>query len=228
MNTKLLLIALAAVSLSSCSSVYKSGQTPDDVYYSPVRLYGTEENNDNKRDDTRRDNGRYYAEQSQIRFGISNPLWRYLDDFSYNPYQYGYNYGYYYNPYYCPVPVYDNSPVKVTNPKNSTPRMTNLAAYNNAYSNTNVKVSPKYSNAVNTPVRNYNNNNSKLSNTLNKIFNSGSNYNNSNNNNSNSQNNSSQSSRSYTPSSNSSSTNSSSSNSSSGSTTSRPVRNGKG
>lgn len=222
MNTKLLLIALAAVSLSSCSSVYKSGQTPDDVYYSPVRMYGTEENNDNKRDDARRDNGRYYSEQSQIRFGINNPRWRYLDDFSYNPYLYGYNYGYYYNPYYCPVPVYNHGPVNAVNPKNSTPRMTNLSAYTSAYNNANTYGSSKYSNPVNMPVRSYNNSGSRLSNTLNKIFNnSNSNYNNSNN----SQNNSNQSSRSYTPSSSSSS---SSGSSSSGGAVSRPARNGKG
>ena len=218
MNTKLLLIAVAVVSLSSCSSVYKSGQTPDDVYYSPVRTYG--EQVVVKNDNARRDDYSTYSERSQIRLGINNPRWRYLNDFSYSPYLYGYDYGYYYNPYYCQWPVYNYGTVVTVNPKNSTPRMTNLAAYNTAYNNSNVSSNSKYSNPVNMPVRGYNNNTSRLSNTLNKIFNNSSNYNNSNN----SQNNSNQSSRSYTPSSNSSS-NSSSSGSSS---TSRPVRNGKG
>lgn len=36
MKTRLLLIASAAVALTSCST-YRSGQTPDDVYYSPGR-----------------------------------------------------------------------------------------------------------------------------------------------------------------------------------------------
>jgi hypothetical protein len=36
MNTRILLLALSVAALSSCSSVYKSGQTPDDVYYSPA------------------------------------------------------------------------------------------------------------------------------------------------------------------------------------------------
>lgn len=222
MNTKLLLIAVAVVSLSSCSSVYKSGQTPDDVYYSPVRTYDVEV----KKEGDRKDNSRNYsyAEQSQIRLGINNPRWRYLDDYSYNPYLYGYNYGYYYNPYYCPIPVYNYGTVVTVNPKNSTPRMTNLAAYNNAFNNTNTSSNSKYTNSVNMPVRGYNNNRSRFSNTLNKIFNSGSNYNNSNN----SQNNSNQNSRSYTPSSNSGSTNSSSGSSSGSSGASRPVRNGKG
>ena len=225
MNTKLLLIAVAVVSLSSCSSVYKSGQTPDDVYYSPVRMY---DEADVKKETRREEPRNYYSysEQSQIRLGINNPRWRYLDDYSYTPYLYGYNYGYYYNPYYCPIPVYNYGSVVIANPKNTTPRMTNLAAYNTVYNNTNFNVSSKYLNPVNMPVRTYNNS-SRLSNTLNKIFNNGSsNYNNSNNN---SQNSSNQSSRSYTPSSNSSSTRSSSSgSSSSGSSTSRPARNGKG
>ena len=219
MNTKLLLIAVALVTLSSCSSVYKSGQTPDDVYYSPVRMYDVEE----KKEDSRKEDSRTYAEQSQIRLGINNPRWRYLDDYSYNPYLYGYNYGYYYNPYYYQWPVYNHGTVVTVNPKNNTPRMTNLSAYNNAYNNTNANGSSKYSNPVNMPVRGYNNNSSRLSSTLNKIFNNGSNYNNSNN----SQNNSNQSSRSYTPSSN-SSTNSSSGSSSGSSGASRPARNGKG
>jgi uncharacterized membrane protein YgcG len=224
MNTKLLLIAVAAVSLSSCSSVYKSGQTPDDVYYSPVRTYDAAvKTNEDRRDNNY--NNYSYAERSQIRLGINNARWRYLDDYSYNPYVYGYSYGYYYNPYYCPIPVYNYGSIVTVNPKNSTPRMTNLAAYNTAYNNTNSNASSKYTNPVKMPVRNYNNT-SRLSNTLNKIFNNGSNYNNSNNNNSNnSQNNSNQSSRSYTPS---SSSNSSGSSSSGSSGASRPARNGKG
>jgi hypothetical protein len=38
MNIKVLLLALAAGSIASCSTAYKSGQTPDDLYYSPVRV----------------------------------------------------------------------------------------------------------------------------------------------------------------------------------------------
>ncbi|GAC1438564.1 MAG: hypothetical protein NVSMB63_02380 [Sediminibacterium sp.] len=41
MKRALLLSLLAAGVLSGCSSVYKSGQTPDDVYYSPGRDAGT-------------------------------------------------------------------------------------------------------------------------------------------------------------------------------------------
>ena len=40
MNTRILLLAISIAAFSSCSSVYKSGQTPDDVYYSaaPARI----------------------------------------------------------------------------------------------------------------------------------------------------------------------------------------------
>lgn len=37
MNAKILGLITGVVMLSSCSSVYQSGQTPDDVYYSPGR-----------------------------------------------------------------------------------------------------------------------------------------------------------------------------------------------
>ena len=37
MKTSILLLALIVVALSSCTTAYKTGQTPDDVYYSPVR-----------------------------------------------------------------------------------------------------------------------------------------------------------------------------------------------
>ncbi|MEJ7739121.1 MAG: hypothetical protein WKF97_16980 [Chitinophagaceae bacterium] len=37
MNSKVLFLALSVVALSSCSTAYKMGQTPDDVYFSPSR-----------------------------------------------------------------------------------------------------------------------------------------------------------------------------------------------
>lgn len=37
MNSKFLLIVLSLAGFTSCNTVYKTGQTPDDVYYSPVR-----------------------------------------------------------------------------------------------------------------------------------------------------------------------------------------------
>ena len=37
MNRQILLLAITAAALSSCTTAYKTGQTPDDVYFSPAR-----------------------------------------------------------------------------------------------------------------------------------------------------------------------------------------------
>lgn len=57
MNTRLLLLAATLAGLTSCSTAYRTGQTPDDVYYSPERQvdqYVVTNGN--------RDNGRRYNE----------------------------------------------------------------------------------------------------------------------------------------------------------------------
>ena len=137
MNSKLLLFVIVAVTACSCSTAYKSGQTPDDVYYSPVRTV-EEDNNSKKSDEVSRD-----GQERKMKMKSRDARWRDLDDdfdCHYDPYRYGYSYGYYYNPYYYPYPVYSNNCIKYSNPKNSTPRMTNL----NSYYNTRVSyVNPK-------------------------------------------------------------------------------------
>ncbi|MCY7291226.1 MAG: hypothetical protein LH615_03495, partial [Ferruginibacter sp.] len=229
MNTKIILLAISLAAISSCTTLYKSGQTPDDVYYSPNRTIYGEEKREEKRDEdgveTRRYN--YNNEDAAIRMGIYDSRWRYLDnDYRYNPYNYGFNHGYYYNPYYWPYPVY--SPVFTTpvNPKITTPRFNNLGTYGATNGYNNVPVNPKTGRRV--PVRNYNNNNnngSAVGNALRKVLGAdNNNYNN------NSNNNSSNNNRTYTPSNNnsnsSSSGSSSSGSSSSGGTISRPPRSG--
>ena len=37
MKPSILLLALTAAAFSSCTTAYKTGQTPDDVYFSPTR-----------------------------------------------------------------------------------------------------------------------------------------------------------------------------------------------
>ena len=37
MKRQILLLAITAAALSSCTTAYKTGQTPDDVYFSPAR-----------------------------------------------------------------------------------------------------------------------------------------------------------------------------------------------
>ena len=132
MNLKLLILAIAAVSISSCSTAYKSGQTPDDVYFSPVRAIDERET----RDEVRTTNNRTDTyEEREIRMATRDRRWRDInDDYDYNylydPYRYGYNYGYYYNPYYYNRPVFLPG-YTIVNPKNTTPRSTNLGSYKN-------------------------------------------------------------------------------------------------
>lgn len=214
MQTKILLLALSVAAFSSCSTAYKSGQTPDDVYYSPVKVYDNEQ--DNKRDDQRYESSRDY----EITMGIRDYRWRnFRDDYSYDnsPYNYTcshYNYGYYYNPFYYPWAIYTG---KTTNakPVNSTPRMVNL----NAYNGYNPKVASGKTNGTNTwanPSTRYNNSNTN--DRSRQFFFPNTNSSSSNN------------TRTYTPSSSSSSGgssgSSSSGSSSSGSSVSRPGRGG--
>jgi len=233
MNAKNLLLAFSAVAFVSCSTVYKSGQTPDDVYYSPVRPV-FEKNNDDSNND--QPNSQYNSvEEQRMRMTIRDRRWRDFDDdyyysYNYSPYNYctsNYNnYGYYYNPYYYSKPLYYPT-VNFVTKVNNTPRMVNLNAYKNyteAVTNTNAKTGK-----VNTTYqssRQYNNSNnsgSKFGNVLREVFvpnqsaNSNSNHNESSNNN-----------RTYTPSTNtpSSSSGGSSSGSSSGSSVARPSRGG--
>jgi hypothetical protein len=220
MNAKILLIALSAAAFSSCSTAYKSGQTPDDVYYSPVRY--TEGKQDNDRDEVKNKPAAPTTDYS-ISMGIRDRRWRdFRDDYDYDnsPYNYAcnkYNYGYYYNPYYYPWAIYTGK-TSYSKPVNTTPRMVNLNAYKNYNSNVATgkttgtgswfKPSDKYNNS------NSDDNNGRRNRVI--IF--------PNNNNSSSNNNT----RTYTPSSSgsSSSGSSSSGSSSSGSSVSRPGRGG--
>ena len=124
MKHKILLLACTTALLASCSSTYRNGQTPDDVYYSPVRLT----DDDNQKEEQKRDQVSNQHDR-QIRMARYDRRWRDLDDFDcrYDPYRYGYGYGYYYNPYYYPFPVFFSSPIR--NPKNNAPRTTSLGSY---------------------------------------------------------------------------------------------------
>ena len=131
MQSKILLFALSVAAFSSCSTAYKTGQTPDDVYYSPVKVVA-------EKKETQREEQRYEKTNSdyEITMSIRDRRWRdFRDDYEYDnsPYNYCYcnckNTGYYYNPYYYPWAIYTISPTYKT-PVNSTPRMVNLNAYN--------------------------------------------------------------------------------------------------
>ena len=131
MQSKILLFVLSVAAFSSCSTAYKTGQTPDDVYYSPVKVV-------EERKETKREEQRYEKPNNdyEITMGIRDRRWRdFRNDYEYDnsPYNYCYcnckNTGYYYNPYYYPWAIYTISPTYKT-PVNSTPRMVNLNAYN--------------------------------------------------------------------------------------------------
>jgi len=169
MKLQILPIITIAVILASCSSTYRTGQTPDDVYYSPAKP--VEENYQANTYESSRE--RYY--DRSIMMAIYDPRWRYWnDDFNYyyDPYHYGYSYGYYYNPYYYYYPVYIGN-TYVRNPKNSTPRMTSLGSYNN----NNYKVPTVRAAKPNwkAPTPNYYNNSNKSTLTRERLYNSRSN-----------------------------------------------------
>lgn len=210
MKIKFLPLILLVTAFASCQTIYKSGQTPDDVYYSPARAAEEKAEATVRRDVVRP----YDAEEREIRMSAYDPRWRNIDeydyDYTYSPYQYGYSYGYYYNPYYYPCPVYITN-VAILNPKNNTPRMTNLSSYSNTQTVVaNQKTGATYN--LNT-YRNYNNSNRTNSRNI---------YNRTYSNDRTTSDNSSNS-RSYTPSGSGSSSSSSSGGSSSGSV-SRPSR----
>ena len=224
MNTKILYFALIIVAFNSCTTLYKTGQTPDDVYYSPARPY-VEEYVQTARQET----VIYHPEERIIRMGIYDPRWRNFDqDYRYN--YYGAKYGNYYTPYFSPI--YSQIFVSPSLPLNTSPRKENLGGYSPIinYSSSNSKMG----NAKSVKSYNNSNNGSAVGNIIRQIFtpdnsnNGGSNYNSNNNSNNNSSYNNN---RTYSPTSTSTSTNSSSSSSSGSSssssgTISRPARGG--
>ncbi len=130
---KIFTLLLSLVILASCSATYKTGQTPDDLYYSKAKPVKYEEK-------VHYDRTVYSYQESNIRMCISNPRWRNLDynndyDYKYSPYAYGYNYGYYYNPYYYPCPVYTVGNTTSSNPKMGVIRKANLGGYSNTVTN---------------------------------------------------------------------------------------------
>lgn len=216
MQSKILLFVLSVAAFSSCSTAYKTGQTPDDVYYSPAKVVEQKKYNEPEQE-------RYTVKNDyEITMGIRDRRWRdFRNDYEYDysPYNYCYskytNHGYYYNPYYYPWAIYTS---KVSAPVNTTPRMVNL----NTYNGYNTRVAKGKTNGTNTfsnSSSQYNNSNrssSRIGNILRQTIEPTS------------ASPSSNSSRTYTPSSSNSSNGSSSSGSSSGSSSSssRPPRGG--
>jgi hypothetical protein len=200
---------ISVMSLVSCTSTYRAGETPDDVYYSPNPVYAQlDEEEDNNRDSSRN--------YSDINRGNNNnntttiyqpydPYYNSRDVYYYDPRcacYVGNTYGTIYAPTVVVTPsTTPKAPSKYIIPQ--TARNTNSNQYNNT-NRPKTKAESRYQRSSNSS--NYNNNNNNYNNN---------NNNNYNNNNSNSNNNNSSSG---------SSGNSSSGSSSSGSSGNAPVR----
>jgi len=240
MRQYILLLAFVAAVFTSCTTAYKTGQTPDDVYYSPVRPQDEYVRVEKQEDNSYRGSDDYYEDRF-LRMRLQDRYrWSALDDYYfYNTYAYNAYGNYhswnspwnsywawnnYYNPYCGGIPYYYPGTIIIKNPKIYTPPSKALVFNPATYNTGNVKTSARgLSGSYNGNRYNNNNRNSSstLGSSLKKVF-SGSNsesY-------SPSSNSSSTPSRSYTPSSSSSSSSSggSSSGSKSGGGVSRPPR----
>ena len=159
MKPQLLLLALTVAALSSCTTAYKTGQTPDDVYYSPLPQREEYVRVEKEDDRQYRYDDEYYDDR-YLRMKVRNRYqWNDLNDwYYYERWGSGYNYywgsyynpynswNYYYNPYYGYHSHYSYNPYHFyyNNPKNQTvtqitkPRTFNLGTYtNNSYNNNN-------------------------------------------------------------------------------------------
>ncbi len=194
MKINFLLFAIIIATVSSCSTSYKTGQTPDDVYYSPARL----QNNEVRKEKDKEEDVYYTTEDRDTRRRVNNRRYRRYD--RYDTYDRN-NYPYGYNTY---PQVYGNP--KYDAPQNtSQPRKSNLGAYSpnpstpDSSSTYNPKFGRQNNGTTTNPVRTFgnqsnpsSNNGSGFGNMMRRVFsgtnNSNNTYNpgNSNNNNNNS------------------------------------------
>ncbi len=104
MKHSLLLSVLSIGLLSSCSTAFKAGQTPDDVYYSPGREGAEQVRNDRNEKEQQAQYQEYVSslDDRYLRMKIANRYrWAPIDNFDYwydSRYDFGaYNSSYYYN-----------------------------------------------------------------------------------------------------------------------------------
>jgi hypothetical protein len=201
MKRALLFSALSITLLSSCSTAFKSGQTPDDVYYSPGRELATAKEDENREKD-QAVYQEYISSQDDryLRMKVANRnRWSSIDDYdywydsrydfsNYNNYStyrpfnacYDRNAGYLRNPYngygnynmpYHTIIAYSSPKYAGGNTSGS-----NISAYRNkSYSNSNYGYKdPKTGAFISTS------NTSNFGNLLKRVFSSGSSSSNSN------------------------------------------------
>jgi hypothetical protein len=99
MKSTLPLLSLALI-FASCSTAYKSGQTPDDVYFSPLRPQDEYVHKEKKEEPKYSYDDEAYRDDRYLRMKIRDRRYvgLYDDYYSYNPYYYHYiNGSLYYN-----------------------------------------------------------------------------------------------------------------------------------
>jgi hypothetical protein len=171
MNSKFLLLAVSIISLASCAT-FKSGQTPDDVYYSPAQKISTDNEEKSEVSNSRR-NEYYNFEDRSIRMRTTNyRRWSSLENpYYFDNYRYDYNcncncnntgynyygrnnnwnnnyYGHYNNGGYGYYNgYYNNIAFQPSKPKYIAPRGgtygTGRTYHNNSYDNTNANINTK-------------------------------------------------------------------------------------
>lgn len=163
MKSFLPLLSIALI-VTSCTTAYNSGQTPDDVYFSPERPQ-----NEYVRMESKQDKYRYEESEDDryLRMKVRNrQLWSDLSFYYNDPIAYNYYYNRYYNSYYGVSPwnhynswnyyynpysyynprgykSYYGAPVIVVNPQSPNyrkPRQYNMDVYNNPSPNNSPRV----------------------------------------------------------------------------------------
>lgn len=159
MKPSILLLAFAtAAAFSSCTTAYKTGQTPDDVYFSPLRAEDEYVSREDRNDRKYRGTEEEYYDDRYLRMKVRNRYrWSDLDEWYYYGNRYNsvyYNnwnnpwtpYSYWnacYNPYYYGTVYVTPKTVNTY----SGPRRFNLNSYNsNALTNSNYS-NPKFGNS---------------------------------------------------------------------------------
>jgi uncharacterized membrane protein YgcG len=199
MKSPILLIAISALVFGGCSTAYKTGQTPDDVYFSPSPPQEEYVVTGNNKDDQKY-RGADYDEDRYLRMRVRDRYrWSQLDDwYNYERYNVYYNFGYSYNwynpwnPYsswnylynpYCHSCCYSYTSGNPKSTAYSKPRTFNLNTFNtntttgqagNKIFNSKTSGAYRPTNVTTNKTSNNNNNNSGLGNTLRNIFNNSS------------------------------------------------------
>ena len=102
-----------ALVFSSCTAAYNSGQTPDDVYFSPQRLQDEYVRMETKKDRYRYDRSDETEDDRYLRMKVRNRrMWSDLDYYYNDPIAYNYyyhrDYNYYNNYYSSPWNLYNS------------------------------------------------------------------------------------------------------------------------